>query len=131
MNMKRIFYSLFFLLVSVSAMADTTGDGYYLGDLTGDNKVTIADLAALVGILDGSDEALKKADEDQTAKEKARIFRADVNEDNRTDLKDVQALVNIILGGELTWRSSSSEYGEGTEGGEVDSVDKAAAPRRR
>ena len=56
-----------------------------VGDVNGDETVTIADVTALVNIILGKDDA-------------AGRDAADVNKDGSITIADVTALVNIILG---------------------------------
>lgn len=66
---------------------DPTADVGSIGDVNGDEEVSIEDLTTLVDVL--------KNDTDNE--------RADVNEDNRVDLEDVNSLANIMLGNELEY----------------------------
>jgi surface protein len=65
----------------------TEAPAYLMGDVNSDNKVTIADVTALVNIILGKDTAgLYNRD------------AADVNGDHQITIADVTALVNVILG---------------------------------
>ena len=85
-------------LVKVDSTGDLNGDGkvdeedqelaslkYTIGDVNGDNNVSIADVTALVNIVLG-----------KTENYDTKV--ADVNEDNTVSIADVTALVNVVLG---------------------------------
>lgn len=68
---------------------DPTADVGSIGDVNGDEEVSIEDLVTLVDVLNGNDTA--------------SAARADVNEDNRVDLDDAESMANILLENELEY----------------------------
>ncbi len=96
------------LLLAAPAFAQT---GYYRGNLVdpkGDNTITVADLSALIRLID-----------DQTPL--AQMPReADVDGDKDVDLEDVKLLVQIILGNKpkvwVNLAKDLSNDGKGTSG---------------
>ena len=63
------------------------GDAPLVGDVNGDNEVTIADVTALINILLSHDMSHQDV--------------SDVNGDGETNIADVTALINYLLGGTL------------------------------
>ena len=62
---------------------------FLLGDVNSDDKITIADVTALVNIILGKDDGPTPMYNHDAA---------DVNKDNKVTIADVTALVNVILG---------------------------------
>lgn len=93
MNMKRYFIlAILSVGLSIPACAEEP-TSYWLGDLNGDNKVTMADLSALIAVLNCKDD---------TEAKKYNMKAANVNEDSTVNLDDVKALADIILGKKAT-----------------------------
>lgn len=64
----------------------TVSEGCAVGDVTGDGKIDVKDINALINLILGLEEASKYDG------------RADVNKDNHVDIKDLNILINTILG---------------------------------
>lgn len=81
--MKKIFTLIICMMLGQLSVSAST-NGYYRGDIDGNKEVTLADLTALIKLLQA----------DVTSAPKA----ADVTGDNKINSDDVSALVEILLG---------------------------------
>lgn len=63
-----------------------TVESHILGDVNGDTRINVADIASLVSVILG------------TATEGTNVKAADVNSDTRINVADIAAIVSIILG---------------------------------
>ena len=63
-----------------------TNLGFIVGDATGDNKVDVEDVNAIINVI------LKAASPEEY------IGKVDVNSDGKVDVEDVNGVINLILG---------------------------------
>lgn len=85
------------VLLATLAVPSVSAKSYWLGDIDGDGKVTIADLVQLNKILQGKKEAVEMAD---------------VNQDGKIDKKDAQTLVDMLLGKIAKVQNGDGEFGD-------------------
>ena len=83
--MRRLILSVCLILGSVGACAGTP----VTGDVNNDGSVTVADVTALVNIINGTS---------PIPYQDAEVNIADVDKDGNVNKNDITALVNIILG---------------------------------
>ena len=83
---RRLILSVCLILGSVGAYA---GETPVSGDVNNDGSVTVADVTALVNIINGTSPNPYQDAEENTA---------DVDKDGNVNKNDITALVNIILG---------------------------------
>ena len=85
-DMRRLILSVCFILGSVGAYADDTP---VTGDVNNDGSVTVADVTALVNIINGIS---------PNPYQDAEVNIADVDKNGNVNKNDITALVKIILG---------------------------------
>ena len=83
--MRRLILSVCLILGSVGAYAGTP----VTGDVNNDGSVTVADVTALVNIINGTS---------PNPYQDAEVNIADVDKDGNVNKNDITALVSIILG---------------------------------
>ena len=84
--MRRLILSVCLILGSVGAYA---GETPVTGDVNNDGSVTVADVTALVNIINGTS---------PNPYQDAEVNIADVDKNGNVNKSDITALVNIILG---------------------------------
>ena len=84
--MRKLILSIALILGSIGAYADETP---VTGDVNNDGSVTVADVTALVNIINGTS---------ANPYQDAEVNIADVDKDGNVNKNDITALVKIILG---------------------------------
>jgi hypothetical protein len=83
---RKLILSVGLILASLGANADETP---VIGDVNNDGSVTVADVTALVNIINGTS---------PNPYQDAEVNIADVDKNGNVNKSDITALVNIILG---------------------------------